>query len=65
MSTDFISMIIDAAGLPKESARKELLRIISSMGKTENELSLDDLRTVLANYLQDVLLEAKKELSKT
>ncbi len=64
MSVDFISKIIEAAGVPKEAARKELSRIINSMGKTESDITLDELRVVLANYLQDVLLEAKNELTK-
>lgn len=48
-------------GLPYESVSRELIRLVESHGKCPNQLSLEETRMILAEYLQDVLLSAKVE----
>lgn len=55
--------LIDHTGLPKELISKELTEQLEKKGLSPNSLSLDDLRVVLSEYLQDVILEAKKNFS--
>lgn len=53
-------ILIEATGLPTETVEKELLRLMSARGVSVDTLTLDDLREVLASYLQETLLEAKE-----
>lgn len=52
-----------ATGLPESIIKKELSELISKSGKSIDQTTLDDLREILADYLQDVLNDAKKELT--
>ena len=49
-------------GLPVEGVQKELLRILAAANIPVEELTVDQMRAILASYLQDTLLEAKREL---
>jgi hypothetical protein len=60
--TALIEELSEASGLPDELIGEELSRIITSAGKSPTDVTIDDLRELLANYLQDVLAEAKVEL---
>lgn len=51
--------IIEATGLPGDSLEKEMDRMIRERGLDPHNISLDDIREVLATYLQDALCEAK------
>lgn len=53
--------IAKATGLPKHLVLKELTRLIGASGKDAKTANIEDLREVLSEYLQDVLLEAKAE----
>ena len=57
-------ILIEATGLPKDSIQKELTSVLATSGLNPDEVTLDDLREVLANYLQDALLEAKHDAQK-
>ncbi len=54
-----IDTLIVATGLPKEALLSELERLAERQGRALPELTLAELRTILAEYLQDVLMEAK------
>lgn len=60
--TELLNELSNATGLPDELIGEELSRLISSAGKSTDNVTLDDLREMLAAYLQDVLLEAKDSL---
>lgn len=60
--TALIQELSAASGLPDDLIGEELSRIIMGAGKSTADVTLDDLRELLANYLQDVLAEAKVEL---
>jgi hypothetical protein len=54
-----IQAVLRATGLGSQSLEKELKRVLKSSNASEETLTLEQLREVLASYLQDVLLEAK------
>ena len=55
--------IIGATDLPNEPVRRELEGLLLAAGKSPETLTLEDLREVLADYLQTVLLETKNDVS--
>jgi hypothetical protein len=63
MGEKILGEITAATGLPQELVSDELTRLISAAGLTTSELTLEDLRLILSEYVQDVLLSAKKQLS--
>lgn len=56
---DLIQYFIKLTGLPEESARAEIAAILKTLNKPTHELCVNDLRALLADYLQNVILEAK------
>jgi hypothetical protein len=52
-----------ATGLPQEMVSEELCRLISKAGLDPADLTLEDLRQVLAEYVQEVLMAAQQEFS--
>ena len=59
MGEALIGELTEATGLPEELVDTELGRLITNAGKIRDDVTLDDLRAILAEYVQDVLLEAK------
>lgn len=55
--------LILATGLPEHEIEPELLALMQTRGLTMEKLTLEDVRELLATYLQDVLLEAKSRAS--
>ena len=58
-----LDQLATLTGLPGESVNLELLKIVEKNGKDPDTLTVEDVRSILADYLQDVLLEAKHEYS--
>ena len=58
---DLVNILVSATGLPENVMKKEVSQLISQSGKTEGQLSLEDLREIMVKYLQIELLKAKKE----
>ena len=58
-----LQTLVEATGLPKEYAEKEFNRILNEHQITPENLTLEQVRMVLAELLQDVLLEAKENLA--
>ena len=56
-----ISQIALNTGLPNEIMTDELSRLLGAAGLEPEMVTLDDLRKVLADYAQEVLLAAKEE----
>ncbi len=56
-----ISQIVANTGLPEDMMSKELGRILDNAGLKADIVSLDDLRKILAEYAQEVLLSVKVE----
>ena len=60
--TKLIRQIAANTGLPEEAMTKELGRLIEGAGLDSNVISIDELRRVLADYVQDILLSAKESV---
>ncbi|MBK7889720.1 MAG: hypothetical protein IPJ84_02385 [Bdellovibrionales bacterium] len=60
--SELISELAEASGLPTDLIGQELSHLVRQAGKDTTEVTLDDLRELLANYLQEVLIEAKSSL---
>lgn len=59
---ELIDELASASGLPIDLIGQELSRIVAASGLHTSDVTLDELREMLALYLQDVLLDAKKSL---
>lgn len=55
-----ITQLSDLTGLPPEMVQKELRRLLAKSGLDAQALTLEDVRELLAVYLQDVLLQVKE-----
>ena len=55
--------LIAATGLPQDPVEREFNKILERYGKSQDELTLDELREVMAEYLNLVFLELAEENS--
>ncbi len=55
-----LTQIVSNTGLPEDSLHRELGTLVEGAGLDSNVVTLDDLRRVLAEYAQEVLLSAKQ-----
>ncbi len=49
--------VIEATGLPQNPVEREFENLLTKHGKSADQLTLDELREVMADYLQTVFLE--------
>ena len=59
MGDALIKEIIGHTDLESDPVEKELLKLIEKAGLTRETVTLEDLREILAEYVQDTLLEMK------
>ncbi|MBK7845313.1 MAG: hypothetical protein IPJ71_16795 [Bdellovibrionales bacterium] len=57
--SELLKAIAEATGLPTNLILSELKKLVQKEHDPIEQLTLDDLREVLADYLQDILTEAK------
>jgi hypothetical protein len=57
-----IEKICSSTDLPAKTLEHEMRSLLAAHSLSENELTLEQLREVLAEYLQDTLVDLKKEL---
>jgi hypothetical protein len=55
-----LSLIASNTGLPENTVTHELGTLVDAAGIDSNVVTLDDLRRVLADYAQEILLSAKQ-----
>jgi len=60
-----LRVLIESTGLPPVSVELEMRRLIEKHGFSLDTLSLEQVRIILADYLQDALLEAKADTLQT
>ncbi|GEM_PF-1605743 len=58
-----ISRIKDMTNLPEDFVRNEIISVVQMAGLNPQTITLEELRGVLANYLQDVLVDTKNDIS--
>lgn len=61
MKSDLVTTLIEATGLPEESIAPEVHRLLKEHEVTDP--SLEDLREIVAEYLQSVFEEILEEKS--
>ena len=61
MDDNLFEKIVKSTGLPEELVTQDFLKKISDKGFEKSTLTLDQIRDVLADYLQDVILQAREE----
>lgn len=62
MAENLFEQVVKNTGLPEDMISQDFLRLLSDKGLGSDSLTLDQLRDVLAEYLQDVFISAKEEL---
>jgi hypothetical protein len=63
MGNALLETLVLATGLPEGDVKSELQALMQKYGKTPETLTMDDLRQLMRDYVQDVLLETKQKLS--
>lgn len=61
MDDNLFNKVVQNTGLPEDLISDELAQLLKGAGINQSEVTLDELRDVISNYLQDVLLKAKEE----
>ncbi|KYG66745.1 hypothetical protein AZI86_06795 [Bdellovibrio bacteriovorus] len=61
MAKGLTQELIAATGLPQDPVEREFNKILERYGKSQDELTLEELREVMADYLQIVFLELAEE----
>jgi len=59
MGNELFRQVTRETGLPEDLVARELSKILSKKGIELNEVTLDELRLALAEYLREVILHAK------
>lgn len=57
MGDALLDQVTVATGLPEDLVTDELTRLLKNAGVAKEAVTLDDLREILADYLQDIMLE--------
>jgi hypothetical protein len=55
--------VADATGLPLDLITTELSRVLTAKGVELSEVTIEDMRSALADYLREVIVEAKEKYS--
>ena len=61
MGKTLIQQITESTGLPENLIQGELQTLIAAAGVQSDNVTLDDLRKILAEYMQEVLIAAKED----
>lgn len=61
MDDNLFEKLVKNTGLPEELVSQGFLKIIHEKGFEKSSLTLDQIRDVLSEYLQEVILEARED----
>ena len=61
MDDNLFEKVVQGTGLPEELVSQDFLKVITDKGYEKNSLTLDQLRDALADYMQEVILQARDE----
>jgi hypothetical protein len=59
MGNELFKKVTEATGLPTELVSKELEGLLDAKGVDSADMTLEDLRKTLAEYVHEVILKAK------
>lgn len=57
MGKELFEEVVTGTGLPDHWVRDEFSALLAKYGKTPETLTLDELRIIMADYMQDVFVE--------
>ena len=60
---EVLQEVVQMTGLPEEYLDSELTALLGTAGESVNNLTLDQLRSVLMNYLESINEEMNSELN--
>lgn len=60
MGNELFKKITESTGLPVEIVSKKLERLLQAKGLDAQELTLEELRNTLSDFLKEVILESKE-----
>ncbi|WP_347358391.1 hypothetical protein [Bdellovibrio sp.] len=63
MGNTLAKAVVVATGLPQDPVEREFNNLLEKHGKNPESLTLEELREVMADYLQTVFLEMQVESS--
>ena len=63
VGVDLIEFLIESCGLPKESSREEIHALLARKNIAPENVTIENLREIFSEYLQDTLLEANNRFS--
>lgn len=63
MGNNLAKTVVAATGLPQDPVEREFNSLLAKHGKNPEDLTLEELREVMAEYLQIVFLEMQTENS--
>ncbi len=61
MGINIAKTVIAATGLPTDPVEREFNKLLSKHGTTAEEMTIEDLREIVAEYLQTVILELAEQ----
>ncbi len=61
MAKELAQELIAATGLPQDPIEREFNKILEKYGKNQEDLTIEELREVMADYLNLVFLELAEE----
>ncbi|WP_413559235.1 hypothetical protein [Bdellovibrio sp. HCB209] len=61
MEKGLAQVVVEATGLPESPVANELQRLMSAHGTNADELTIDQLREMMVDYLNEVFLELASE----
>lgn len=63
MGAKAVNLVIENSGLPEDYARNRLEKLLNQAGFDPDQAGLEEIREVLANLLQDLILDEDTEES--
>lgn len=61
MGAKILDVVVEKSGLPEDYARDRLEKLLHESGFDPDHAGLEEIREVLANLLQDLILETEKD----
>lgn len=61
MGNEVFKSLVGATSLPEELVSRELEGLLGKRGVDSNDVTIEDLRSALSEYLKDVISKAKDE----
>jgi hypothetical protein len=61
MGQELLEQLVRSSGLPEDYARQRLLYLIQASGKSIDDITLNDIREMLADLLLDLIHETTKD----